>query len=129
MYDGTVAVPTSVGVLSEEAVVPPYITMTVPRVARTTASSRLASHFRLKSLTLMRYAKKALVFQIAVTSLIDAKDTAANHSNAGHVIPKVMARTKRKNLACGKLSVDDFCAGARWFVIAIARPFVKATAE
>jgi len=62
--DGIVAVPASDG-LSDDAVVPPYTTAAVPTVAITTASSRLVSHLSLNSLTLMRYAKNALVFQMA----------------------------------------------------------------
>ena len=44
---------------------PPYTTVMTPNVAKDTATNRRGSHRNLKSLTLIRYAKKALVFQIA----------------------------------------------------------------
>ena len=53
--------------LSFGATTPPYTTTKVPKVASTTASKRLGSHRSLNNLTLMMYAKKALVFQIAYT--------------------------------------------------------------
>jgi len=46
---------------------PPYTTMKVPKVASTTANKHLGSHRSLNNLTLMMYAKKALVFQMAYT--------------------------------------------------------------
>jgi hypothetical protein len=102
-----------------EDVLPPYMTAITPNVARQTAASRLGSHFRLKSLTDMRYAKKAFVFHIAVTSLTlrcvnqfpfhdgplrthDAREIAANQSREGNVIPTVNAKTSKVNLRRGK---------------------------
>jgi len=60
-----VKMPSVDGALPDGVVVPPYTTAIVPTVAITTARSRLNSHCNLNSLTLITYAKKALVFQMA----------------------------------------------------------------
>ena len=52
-------------------VVPPYTTAMTPNVAKDTATNRRVSHCNLKSLTLIRYAKKALVFHIASNQGLD----------------------------------------------------------
>jgi len=60
-----VELPSLKGALPDDDVVPPYTTAIVPTVAITTASRRLNFHRNFNSLTLITYAKKALVFQMA----------------------------------------------------------------
>jgi len=99
-------------------VLPPYTTVTTPNVAIETATSLRGSHLSLKTFTVIKYAKNAFVFQMAVTSLMlrgfdqtsgsqdeeatyDASDTDANHNNAGRERPVVRARIRPKNLRYG----------------------------
>jgi hypothetical protein len=70
-------------------VVPPYTTARTPTVARNTADSRLGSHFRLYSLTVIKYAKNAFVFHMAfdasglgTTEVVDSKILTSDVSHA-----------------------------------------------
>jgi hypothetical protein len=123
---------------------PPYTTAKTPIVAMHTAINRRGDHLRLKTFTEMTYAKNALVFHMAVTSLTlwivskywvardcqrlvtyDAREMAINQRRAGAVKPSVMTETSLRNGRVGNGSPGD----VRWDDIATKRPCISPRKE
>lgn len=72
------------------------------------------------------YAKNAFVFQIAVTSLTEAREIAANQRRPGKVIPIVNAITKETKRNRGKaVELGEHAKGDRWSLIAIDKPSIR----
>lgn len=72
------------------------------------------------------YAKNAFVFQMAVTSLTEAREIAANQRRPGKVIPMVNAITKERKRNRGiAVELGGLVKGERWSLIAIDKPSMR----
>lgn len=72
------------------------------------------------------YAKNAFVFQIAVTSLTEAREIAANQRRPGKVIPIVNANTNKTKRNQGKAAeLGGPAKGERWSLTAIDKPSMR----